>query len=159
MDKVCPKTNIIKKEEPWEDHKLQEQIKELCKLQKKIKDAEKKLKNSYYQELANVSRTRPGTDWLKTKGLKYNDSSDLTKAIILLLTLIWTFIQVPISWLHSSINCIYKKGQMSVAANYRGLWIGANMTQILAKIIMIQIAYISETQYGFCQNRSTSVGN
>lgn len=62
MDKVCPKTNIIKKEEPWEDHKLQEQIKELCKLQKKIKDAEKKLKNSYYQELANVSRTRPGTD-------------------------------------------------------------------------------------------------
>ena len=104
-----------------------------------------------------------GTDRLKTEGLKYNDSKNLVKAVVLLLTLIWTFIKVPNSWLHSSINCLYKKGLMSVAANYRGLSIGANMSQILAKVIMnrFQNAYeihISETQYGFRQNRSTSDG-
>ena len=251
---VCPKADTIKKKEPWEDIRLQERIKELrsCrdnkeirKLQKKIKDTQKKLKNDYYQELAKnintISELRvvekefamakkyttfkagtrlqisneklkihfenhfaaktpelslppelqhpeqhqyladqevtineeipneeevekilksfknnksSGTDRLKTEGLKYNDSKNLVKAVVLLLTLIWTFIKVPNSWLHSSINCLYKKGLMSVAANYRGLSIVANMSRILAKVIMnrFQNAYeihISETQYGF----------
>ena len=70
---------------------------------------------------------------------------------------------VPTSWLYASITCLYKKGRMSVAANYRGLSIGANTSRILAKIIIsrMKVAYethISETQYGFRQNRSTSDG-
>ena len=52
---------------------------------------------------------------------------------------------------------------MSVAANYCGLSIGANMSRILAKIIISGMKatyemHISETQYGFHQNRSTSDG-
>ena len=104
-----------------------------------------------------------GTDKLKTEGLKYNDSKNLIQAILLLLTLIWTHIKVPTAWLHSSIKCLYKKGLISLAANYRGLSLGANMSRILAKIIMnrFQKAYethISEAQFGFRQNRSTSDG-
>ena len=99
-----------------------------------------------------------GTDKLKTEGLKYNDSKNLIQAIILLLTLIWTYIKVPTAWLHSSIKCLYKKGLMSLAANYRGLSYGVNMSRILAKIIMnrFQKAYethISEAQFGFRQHQ------
>ena len=52
---------------------------------------------------------------------------------------------------------------MSLASNYRGLSIGANMSRILAKIIVnrLQKAYethISNAQFGFRQNRSTSDG-
>ena len=56
-----------------------------------------------------------------------------------------------------------KKGLRSVAANYRGLSIGANMRRILAKIITNRLkqayeTHISNTQYGFRQNRSTADG-
>ena len=50
---------------------------------------------------------------------------------------------------------------MSRAVNYRGISIGANMSRILAKIIMdrLKTAYethIGKEQFGFRQNRSTS---
>ena len=104
-----------------------------------------------------------GTDKLRTEGLKYNDSTNLVQGIVTLLMLIWTSLVVPAVWLHSSINCLYKKGAMDVAANYRGLSIGANMSRIIAKIIInrfksIYEQQISETQFGFRQNRSTSDG-
>ena len=104
-----------------------------------------------------------GTDKLNTEGLKYNDSKNLVQGIVTLLMLIWTSLVVPAVWLHSSINCLYKKGAMDVAANYRGLSIGANMSRIIAKIIInrfksIYEQQISETQFGFRQNRSTSDG-
>ena len=105
----------------------------------------------------------PGTDKLKTEGLKYNDCKNLVAAIMLLLTLKWTYIMVQTAWLHSSINCLFKKGLVSLASNYRGLSIGANMSRILAKIIVnrLQKAYethISNAQFGFRQNRSTADG-
>ena len=98
---------------------------------------------------------------IKTEGLKYNDSKNLLTLIMTLMTLIWTLVKVPSIWLHCTITCIFKKGLMSVAANYRGISIGANMSRILAKLIMnrLKAAYemqISKTQYGFRQNRSTS---
>ena len=40
-----------------------------------------------------------GTDKVKTEGLKYNQSCNLTSAIVALLTLIWTTLTVPSSWL------------------------------------------------------------
>ena len=102
-----------------------------------------------------------GTDKLKTEGLKYNSSESLTKMLVLLMTLIWTLILTPSEWLHATINCLYKKGIMSDAKNYRGLSIGANMSRMIAKIIIdrFKLAYeanISEAQFGFRQNRSTS---
>ena len=121
--------------------------------EKEVKDALKSFKNN----------KSAGTDKLKTEGLKYNDSKNLIKAIITLLTLIWTCIMVPTSWLHASITCLFKKGLKTVAANYRGLSIGANMSRILAKVIVSRLktayeSHISDAQYGFRQNRSTSDG-
>ena len=104
-----------------------------------------------------------GTDQLKTEGLKYNSSQKLVDAIVLLLTLIWVMVVIPTTWLHASINCLYKKGPMNEAKNYRGISIGANMSRILAKLITnrFKLAYetnISEAQFGFRQNRSTADG-
>ena len=92
-----------------------------------------------------------GTDKVKTEGLKYNENKNLINVLLSLLILIWTHVMVPTLWLYASITCLYKKGRMSVAANYRGLSIGANMSRILAKIIISQmkVAYemhISETK-------------
>ena len=120
------------------------------------------------EETAKVLKTfknkkSGGTDKTKTEGLKYNRSKTLINAIVYLLAMIWTLVEVPSSWLHCSITCLHKKGPMSIASNYRGLSIGANMSRILAKIIMnrLQQGYeknISEEQYGFRKNRSTSDG-
>jgi len=73
-----------------------------------------------------------GTDRLRTEGLKYNNSEQLTRMLVALFTLIWTCIQVPASWLHATITCLYKKGSINDAKNYRGLSIGANMSSILS---------------------------
>ena len=104
-----------------------------------------------------------GTDKLKTEGLKYNDSKNLIHVLQTLLTIIWTTCTLPANWLHSSITCLYKKGKMGEAKNYRGLSIGANMSRILAKIIVLRIqdAYeriMGNEQFGFRRNRSTTDG-
>ena len=66
VEEVCPKVDQIKKKEPWEDVTLQQELKKLhsCtdhketrKLQKKIKDTQKWLKNEYYRELADNINT------------------------------------------------------------------------------------------------------
>ena len=117
-------------------------------------------------ELKDVLRTfknnkSAGTDKLKTEGLKYNSSKNLINALMMLFTLIWMHVSVPVAWLYSSITCLHKKGPLGIAKNYRGLSIGANMSRILAKIIMNRLkeAYemnISDYQFGFRRNRSTT---
>ena len=102
-----------------------------------------------------------GTERMKTEGLKYNSSPMLLYAILTLLTLIWSLVKIPSAWLHASITCLYKKGAMNVAANYRGISIGANMSRILAKIIMTRLKdayeiHLGENQFGFRSNKSTS---
>ena len=104
-----------------------------------------------------------GTDKTKTEGFKYNSSEALTTAITYLLLLIWTCIRVPTQWLQASVTCLYKKEPRSVASNYRGISIGANMSRILSKIIIERLssAYeeqISEEQFGFRKSRSTTDG-
>ena len=116
-------------------------IKEDVPEKTEVKDALQSFKNNKSE----------GTDKVKTEGLKYNESKNLINVLLSLLILIWTHVMVPTSWLYASITCLYKKGRMSVAANYRGLSIGANMSRILAKIIIsrMKVAYemhISETQ-------------
>ena len=100
---------------------------------------------------------------MNTEYLKYNSSNKLVTSIVKLLALIWTLLIVPTTWLHASINCLYKKGARNLAANYRGLSIGANMSRIIAKIITnrFQDAYekqMSEAQFGFRKGRSTTDG-
>lgn len=56
---------------------------------------------------------------------------------------------------------MYKKGAMNVASNYRGISIGANMSRILAKIILSRLkeayeTHLGEQQFGFRRNKSTS---
>ena len=104
-----------------------------------------------------------GTDKVKTEGLKYNSSSKLLAYLLMLMSLIWTTLQVPKTWLHAEITSIFKKGSHSLASNYRGISIGANMSRILCKIIIerLKTAYescISNAQFGFRKNRSTSDG-
>ena len=104
-----------------------------------------------------------GTDKTKTEGLKYNSSNALIAAILQLLILIWTCLRVPTQWLQASVSCLFKKGLRSIASNYRGISIGSNMSRILSKIIIerLSTAYekqISDAQYGFRKNRSTTDG-
>ena len=104
-----------------------------------------------------------GTDRLRTECLKYNESQHLVTSIVHLLSLIWTLLVIPTTWLHASITCLYKKGVKNLASNYRGLSIGANMSRIIAKIVTdrIKSAYekqLSEAQFGFRANRSTNDG-
>ena len=104
-----------------------------------------------------------GTDKIKTECLKYNSSNKLVASIVQLLLLIWTLLVIPTTWLHASINCLYKKGARNLAANYRGLSIGANMSRIIAKILTERLKeayekHLSEAQFGFRRNRSTTDG-
>ena len=102
-----------------------------------------------------------GTEKMKTEGLKYNDSNALVTAILTLMLLIWSLVKIPSAWLHANITCLYKKGAMNVASNYRGISIGANMSRILAKIILARMkeayeSHLGEHQFGFRRNKSTS---
>ena len=104
-----------------------------------------------------------GTDKLKTECLKYNSSNTLIACIVLLMSLIWSTLKVPGKWLHAEVTCLFKKGSRLVASNYRGISIGTNMSRILSKIIIerLNTAYennISNSQYGFRKNRSTTDG-
>ena len=260
-DEVCPVENTIKKKEPWEDEVLQGLVSKLkkCKkkeevkeTQKKIRDCRKRLKNEYFETLANnintaaearqidkefalakkytalktgvqsgiskvklkshfeshfaarnieeplelkcpeqfphltdaefnIKQNKPakgelkkallsfknnrsaGTDKLKTEVLKYNSSEKLLTFLFLLMSLIWSTLKVPCTWLHAEITSIYKKGSRSLASNYRGISIGTNMSRIFCKVIIDRLkdAYensISNTQFGFRKNRSTTDG-
>ena len=55
------------------------------------------------------------------------------------MTLIWNTVTVPTEWLHATITCLFKKGIRKLAANYRGISIRANMSRILAKIIIMRL--------------------
>ncbi|MCP4258756.1 MAG: hypothetical protein GY774_14830 [Planctomycetes bacterium] len=57
----------------------------------------------------------------------------------------------------------HKKGIRSLASNYRGISIGTNMSRIMSKIIVARLKnayerHISNAQFGFRRNRSTTDG-
>ena len=64
-----------------------------------------------------------GTDKTYAEHTKYTTSSNLTAAILLLMTMIWTLIEVPKTWLSAAITCLHKKGLKSVAKHYRSIFI------------------------------------
>ena len=103
-----------------------------------------------------------GTDLLHPEHLKYNKSNNFLVYLMLLLTTIWTTFSIPSSWLISSITCLFKnKGSRSDAGNYRGLSIMSTCSKILASLVISRIrkayeAIISNCQFGFRSNRSTT---
>jgi exonuclease III len=103
-----------------------------------------------------------GTDLLHPEHLKYNKSNRFLVCLMLLMTTIWTTCVIPSSWLVSSITCLFKnKGSRSDAANYRGLSIMSTCSKLLASLIISRIrkayeAIISNCQFGFRSNRSTT---
>jgi hypothetical protein len=76
--------------------------------------------------------------------------------------MIWSNVIFPVSWLHSTICCLYKnKGKASEAKNYRGLSINATLNKILMPVVLDRIrnvyeSNILENQFGFRKNRSTN---
>ena len=78
---------------------------------KELKDILKKQKDNKCQ----------GTDQIYCEHLKYASSNNLISAI--LLSMIWTMIVVPQTWLASVITCLHKKGIKSIAKNYRSIFI------------------------------------
>ena len=119
-----------------------------------VQEAIKRLKNGKCQ----------GTDKVYGEELKYNTSGRFMVYFLLLLTTIWTTFILPSSWLVSSITCLFKnKGSRSDAANYRGLSIMSTCSKIIIAIIISRIRstyerIISNFQYGFRSNRSTTDG-
>ena len=118
--------------------------------EEEIRDAIKTMKNN----------KSSGTDQLPAEALKYQCSNNLLKCLTMLTSLIWMTFAVPKSWLQLKIVCLYKKGLKSLAENYRGLSVGANLSKIVPRIILnrLQHSYesnISETQFGFRKGRST----
>ena len=85
----------------------------------------------------------------------------LTSAVLLLMTIIWTMIVVPKSWLSAAITCLHKKGPKSVAKNYRSIFIMNTLSQLLPRLIIERLrntyeAIIMKSQFGFRKNRSTT---
>ena len=117
---------------------------------KEIEDAVKTFKN-------NKSL---GTDSIPPEGIKYSSSKNLFVFINMLMSLIWLQIAVPKSWLELKIVCLYKKGIKSLAANYRALSVGSNLSKLVPRIILNRLLEtyehnISESQFGFRKGRST----
>ena len=117
---------------------------------KEIEDAVKTFKN-------NKSL---GTDSIPPEGIKYSSSKNLFVFIKMLMSLIWLQIAVPKSWLELKIVCLYKKGIKSLAANYRALSVGSNLSKLVPRIILNRLLEtyehnISESQFGFRKGRST----
>ena len=116
---------------------------------KEIEEAVKTLKNG-----------KLGTDKIHPEGLKYHSSKNLFVYLTMLLSLIWLHLLIPKAWLELTIICLYKKGLKSLAANYRALSIGSNLSKLVPRIILnrLQNTYehnISEAQFGFRKGRST----
>ena len=118
---------------------------------KEIETAMKSLKNGKCM----------GTDKIHSEHLKYSTSKHLLEYLVLLVSLIWTCLQVPTRWLTASITCLYKRGLRSLAENYRGLSIIATLSKIVSAIVVNRIKDTYEhillhTQFGFRGNRSTN---
>ena len=116
-----------------------------------IKEALKTLKNNKCQ----------GTDKVYGEQLKYANSEQLTRYILLLMTIIWTTVSVPKVWLTSAITCIHKKGLKSIAKNYRSIFIMSTISTLLPKLIIERLRNVYEillmdNQFGFRKNRSTT---
>ena len=119
--------------------------------EEELKSAIKSLNNNKCQ----------GTDNIHAEQIKYCTSNYLVLRLLLLLTLIWNTMSVPLSWLKSSISCLHKKGPKSNPGNYRAISIMSTVSKLLPKIILGRLRetyekLLMENQFGFRGNRSTT---
>ena len=78
----------------------------------------------------------------------------------MLLTMIWTYVFVPLSWLHPSITCLYISGSLRTAKTIV-VYLCVNVSLIPANIITKRLKEAYETntndsQFGCRGNRSTT---
>ena len=110
-----------------------------------VKSAISKLKNG----------KATGTDGLAAELLKYNDCVELPHFITHLLVDVWNGGDVPSSWKHSRVRCLFNnKGQASDPSKYRGLSINSLLNKVLIIIILDRLKETYEKnlmpyQYGF----------
>ena len=93
--------------------------------------------------------------------MKYSTSNSLVAALWLLISMIWTVVAVPKTWLSSVITCLHKKGLKSVAKNYRSIFIMNSISRLLPRLIIERLretyeSLIMNSQFGFRSNRSTT---
>lgn len=78
-----------------------------------------------------------GTDGLAAELLKYNDCIELVHIVTSLLVDVWQGGDVPSSWQHSRVRCLFKnKGKASDPSKYRGLSINSLLNKVLMIIIL-----------------------
>ena len=96
-----------------------------------------------------------GTDGLAAELLKYNDCPALAELVTELLTNVWNGGEVPDSWKHSRVRCLFKnKGLASDPSKYRGLSINSMLNKVLMIIVLDRMkesyeSNIMPEQYGF----------
>ena len=131
---------------------IEEAVDESPPSNEEIQDAIKVMKNNKCK----------GTDNLSNEQIKYNCSSRFFNLIVILVSTIWAVVSYPKSWFHSRVCCLFKnKGSAIEGKNYRGLSINATLNRIFTTVILNRIRNvyednISENQFGFRKNRSTT---
>lgn len=79
---------------------------------------------------------RHTTDKIYAEQLKYANSNKLTNAILLLLSIIWTLVKVPQSWLSAIITYLCKKVLKSLGKNYHSVFVMSTISRPLPKMIL-----------------------
>ena len=119
------------------------------------------------EELRNVLKKQKdgkcrGTDEIYSEHLKYSTSKNLLAALLLLISMIWSMVTVPKTWLIAIITCLHKKGAKSIAKNYRSIFImNSIISKLFPRIIIDRLCetyecLIMNNQFGFRKNRSTT---
>ena len=101
-----------------------------------------------------------GLDGIPMECMKYCEDADMIEEIRKLQALIWEYEEVPVRWLDSKTQVLFKKGNCKVTSNYRGLSITDNLSRITPMIIIKRLQKVYEAnldpfQFGFRQDRST----
>ena len=71
-----------------------------------------------------------GLDGIPMECMKYCEDDEMIKEIRKLQALIWEYEEVPVRWLDSKTQVLFKKGNRMVTSNYRGLSITNNLSRI-----------------------------
>ena len=94
------------------------------------------------------------------ESVKYGrNSTGLITEMIKIFEYIWENETVPSQWLKSTITCLYKKGKLTQAQNYRAIAISCTLMRILPMIITkrLQDQYkyvVDPSQNGFIAGKS-----
>ena len=107
-------------------------------------------------------RKAAGPDQLKAESIIYAGDEHLSNMKNILSDIITGKTEIPEEWCESTIWPIWKKGDPTIPANYRGIAIGNAIYKLLATLVNERLKnyveannILSDTQSGFRKNRST----